>query len=34
MRVASLFLTSLLLSSSALAINQPNGAQIPVGNQL
>ena len=34
MRAASVFLTSLLLSSSALAITQPNGAQIPVGNQL
>ncbi|MDB4930124.1 MAG: hypothetical protein JWM10_2608 [Myxococcaceae bacterium] len=34
MRAALYFVTSLLLSSSALAITQPGGVQIPVGNQL
>ncbi len=34
MRAAPFFLSSLLLSSSALAITQPGGVQIPVGNQL
>ena len=34
MRAAIIFLTSLLLSSTASAITQPGGAQIPVGAQL
>jgi hypothetical protein len=34
MRAALCFVTSLLLSSTALAITQPGGVQIPVGNQL